>query len=259
MDARINLLYQVASAKMRSEPLDPSGGAIEVTVGPTVTVGGPLDEFRFSTKAGAGRRAARRRRPDRRPRHRPHRHRALGRHPHAGHGGRRADPAQRRRRRLVPRLRRSPLPLRHRGDRPGVDVERRAAQRRQLGAHPRRVPVRDLGGLQLVAGGGAAGAGARGPHLRAQQGGPPRPAGVLLPHGRRRRPLLRPDLHRLDQGELGQGRALGGGGQRHARVRHDRAWRSSTTASRSARSTTRRAAGPRSPCRTSGAARCRTP
>lgn len=53
MDARINLLYQVSSAKMRSEPLDPSGGAIEVTVGPTVTVGGPLDEFRFSTKAGA--------------------------------------------------------------------------------------------------------------------------------------------------------------------------------------------------------------
>ncbi len=53
MDARINLLYQVSSAKMRSEPLDPSGGAIEVTVGPNVTVGGPLDEFRFTTKAGA--------------------------------------------------------------------------------------------------------------------------------------------------------------------------------------------------------------
>ena len=53
MDARINLLYQVPSARMRAEPLDPSGGAIEVTVGPTVTVGGPLDEFRFTTKAGA--------------------------------------------------------------------------------------------------------------------------------------------------------------------------------------------------------------
>ncbi len=47
MDARINLLYQVSSAKVRAEPLDPSGGAIEVTVGPNVTVGGPLDEFRF--------------------------------------------------------------------------------------------------------------------------------------------------------------------------------------------------------------------
>ena len=53
MDARINLLYQVPSARMRAEALDPSGGAIEVTVGPTVTVGGPLDEFRFTTKAGA--------------------------------------------------------------------------------------------------------------------------------------------------------------------------------------------------------------
>ena len=47
MDARINLLYQVSGAKIRSEALDPSGGAIEVTVGPNVTVGGPLDEFRF--------------------------------------------------------------------------------------------------------------------------------------------------------------------------------------------------------------------
>ena len=50
MEARINLLYRVPSAKMRAEALDPSGGAIEVTVGPTVTVGGPLDEFRFAVK-----------------------------------------------------------------------------------------------------------------------------------------------------------------------------------------------------------------
>jgi SpoIID/LytB domain protein len=47
MEARINLLYRVSGAKMRTEALDPSGGAIEVTVGPSVTVGGPADEFRF--------------------------------------------------------------------------------------------------------------------------------------------------------------------------------------------------------------------
>jgi SpoIID/LytB domain protein len=52
MEARINLLHQVSSAKVRSEPLDPTGGAIEVTVGPTVTLGGPTDEFRFDV-AGA--------------------------------------------------------------------------------------------------------------------------------------------------------------------------------------------------------------
>ena len=48
MDARIALLYQVTGAKVRSEALDPTGGAVEVTVGPTVTLGGPLDEFRFT-------------------------------------------------------------------------------------------------------------------------------------------------------------------------------------------------------------------
>ena len=48
MDARINLLYHVGSAKMRTESLDPAGGAIEVTVGPTVAGGGVSDEFRFS-------------------------------------------------------------------------------------------------------------------------------------------------------------------------------------------------------------------
>ncbi len=52
MDARINLLYQVSGAKIRSEALDPSGGAVEVTVGPNVTVGGPLDEFRFGVAGG---------------------------------------------------------------------------------------------------------------------------------------------------------------------------------------------------------------
>lgn len=49
MDARVNLLYQVGSAKVRTEPLDPTGGAIEVTVGGTAVLGGPADEFRFAT------------------------------------------------------------------------------------------------------------------------------------------------------------------------------------------------------------------
>ncbi|MBK9738003.1 MAG: SpoIID/LytB domain-containing protein [Actinobacteria bacterium] len=48
MDARINLLNQVSSVKARSEPLDPTGGAVEVTIGPVVVVGGPADEFRFA-------------------------------------------------------------------------------------------------------------------------------------------------------------------------------------------------------------------
>ncbi len=48
MEVRIALLHQVAAAKVRSEALDPTGGAVEVTVGPTVTLGGPIDEFRFS-------------------------------------------------------------------------------------------------------------------------------------------------------------------------------------------------------------------
>ncbi len=48
MDARINLLYHVASAKMRTEVLDPTGGAIEVTVGGAVVGGGISDEFTFS-------------------------------------------------------------------------------------------------------------------------------------------------------------------------------------------------------------------
>lgn len=53
MDVRINLLYQVASAKVRGEALDPTGGAVEVTVGAAVTVGGPADEFRFSVNGPA--------------------------------------------------------------------------------------------------------------------------------------------------------------------------------------------------------------
>lgn len=53
MDIAVNLLYQVASTRMRAEALDPTGGGIEVTVGPTVVVGTPADEFRFAV-AGAG-------------------------------------------------------------------------------------------------------------------------------------------------------------------------------------------------------------
>jgi len=53
MEARINLLYQVQSARLRGEPLEAGGGAVEVTVGPTVVVGGTLDEFRFSVRDGA--------------------------------------------------------------------------------------------------------------------------------------------------------------------------------------------------------------
>ncbi len=50
MDIRAALLFQVPRALMRAEPLDPSGGAIEVTVGATVTLGGPLDEFAFTVR-----------------------------------------------------------------------------------------------------------------------------------------------------------------------------------------------------------------
>ncbi|MBI1351149.1 MAG: SpoIID/LytB domain-containing protein [Actinomycetales bacterium] len=55
MDIRVNLLYQTGTAWMRSEPLEDGGGAIEVTVGPNVVVGGPADEFRFTVRdAGVG-------------------------------------------------------------------------------------------------------------------------------------------------------------------------------------------------------------
>jgi stage II sporulation protein D len=47
VDVRVNLLNQVSSAKVRTEPLDPSGGAIEVALGASLLVGGPADEFRF--------------------------------------------------------------------------------------------------------------------------------------------------------------------------------------------------------------------
>ena len=48
MDIRVNLLHQVPSAQMRSEAVDAGGGAIEVTIGDQVVVGGPGDTFAFS-------------------------------------------------------------------------------------------------------------------------------------------------------------------------------------------------------------------
>ena len=55
MDIRVNLLYQTGTVAVRSEPLEGSGGAIEVAVGPNVTVGGPADVFRFTVRdAGVG-------------------------------------------------------------------------------------------------------------------------------------------------------------------------------------------------------------
>lgn len=53
MDARINLLYHVSGAKVRTQALDPTGGTIEVTVGATVVGGGISDEFRFSVNGPA--------------------------------------------------------------------------------------------------------------------------------------------------------------------------------------------------------------
>ena len=55
MGIRVNLLYQTDAVRMRTEPMEAGGGAIEVTVGPTVVVGGPGDEFRFTVRdAGVG-------------------------------------------------------------------------------------------------------------------------------------------------------------------------------------------------------------
>lgn len=52
-DIRVNLLSQVSGARLRSEPLAPDGGQVEVTVGTAVTVGSPSDLFIFRP-AGPG-------------------------------------------------------------------------------------------------------------------------------------------------------------------------------------------------------------
>ena len=52
MDIRVNLLYKVGQAKLRTEALEAGGGAVEVTVGGNVVLGGPADEFRFAASGG---------------------------------------------------------------------------------------------------------------------------------------------------------------------------------------------------------------
>jgi len=53
MDIRVSLLHEVAGVHFKSEPLDATGGAIEVTVNGTVTVGSPADEFRLTPNGAA--------------------------------------------------------------------------------------------------------------------------------------------------------------------------------------------------------------
>lgn len=52
MDIRVALLYQTKRVSIRSEALDPTGGAIEVTVGSNLVVGSPLDTFTFKVRDG---------------------------------------------------------------------------------------------------------------------------------------------------------------------------------------------------------------
>lgn len=48
MDIRVGVLIQVPGAQVRSEVLEAGGGAVEVTVGQNVVVGGPADVFSFT-------------------------------------------------------------------------------------------------------------------------------------------------------------------------------------------------------------------
>jgi SpoIID/LytB domain protein len=50
MDIRVALMLQARHVAIRSEALEAGGGAIEVTVGPTVIVGGPADDFTFNVR-----------------------------------------------------------------------------------------------------------------------------------------------------------------------------------------------------------------
>jgi SpoIID/LytB domain protein len=52
MDIRVNIDYRKPEINVRSEPLDPTGGAIEVNVGGTVTLGNAADVFRFANEGG---------------------------------------------------------------------------------------------------------------------------------------------------------------------------------------------------------------
>ena len=53
MDIQVNLLYQVQSAQARAEALEQGGGAVEVTVGGTSTIGGPDDVFAFNVSGSS--------------------------------------------------------------------------------------------------------------------------------------------------------------------------------------------------------------
>lgn len=53
MDIRVNIDYRKPEISVRSEPLDPTGGPIEVNVGGTITLGGPADVFRFANEGGS--------------------------------------------------------------------------------------------------------------------------------------------------------------------------------------------------------------
>lgn len=53
MDIRVNIDYRKPEISVRTEPLDPTGGAIEVTVNGVATLGGPSDVFRFANEGGA--------------------------------------------------------------------------------------------------------------------------------------------------------------------------------------------------------------
>ena len=52
MDIRVGVLIQVPGAQVRSEVLEAGGGAVEVTVGQNVVVGGPADVFSFTPGEG---------------------------------------------------------------------------------------------------------------------------------------------------------------------------------------------------------------
>jgi len=52
-DLRVNVRYQIANAQMRSEAIAGDGGAIEVTVGGNVVVGGPQDVFTFGVSGAS--------------------------------------------------------------------------------------------------------------------------------------------------------------------------------------------------------------
>ena len=52
-EVRVNVRYQIANAQMRSEAIAGDGGAIEVTVGGNVVVGGPQDVFTFGVSGAS--------------------------------------------------------------------------------------------------------------------------------------------------------------------------------------------------------------